>query len=295
MRIKKAYKFRLKTTLEIEHQLWEFAGHTRFVWNYFWHLNRRRLVNKHRIMRYNEMDFWSKILKSSNEYAFLKEAQAHIIQQKLRDLDKAYREGFDKKQPNKRLPVKKKKFKSSNSFRFPEPKQFAVDNKRINIPKVGWISFFKSREIKGTPKNITISYNSGHWYASIQVEQDIIVPVNNNTAVGIDLGIKSFAVTSTKHKDTVHKSINSFNTLKSKLAMEQRKLKNKKKFSNNWKKQKTKSQKLHTRVANMRNDYLNKLSTEISKNHGMIFVEDLKVSNMSKSAKGTIDKPGRNV
>ena len=259
MKIKKAYKFRLKTTPEIESKLWIFAGHSRFVWNYFWHINKRRLANKQRIMRYNEMDFWSKILKSSNEYGFFKEAQAHIIQQKLKDLDKAYKDGFDKKQPYKRLPVKKKKFKSTNSFRFPEPKQFKVSDKRIKIPKIGWISFFKSRDIKGIPKNITISYSSGHWYVSIQVEQEIVVPVNNNTAVGIDLGIKSFAVTSTPFKDTVHKSISSFNAIRSKLAIQQRKLKNKKKFSNNWNKQKCKIQKIHTKAVNIRKDVRSKM------------------------------------
>ena len=67
------------------------------------------------------------------------------------------------------------------------------------------------------------------------------------------------------------------------------------KFSNNWKKAKRKVQNLHSRIGNIRRDYLHKVSTTISKNHAMIVIEDLKVANMSKSASGTVGQPGRNV
>ena len=80
-----------------------------------------------------------------------------------------------------------------------------------------------------------------------------------------------------------------------KLARLQRKLAKKTKFSNNWRKIKQKIARVHTKIANIRKDFLHKLSTTISKNHAMVAVEDLKVSNMSRSVKGTIDKPGSNV
>ncbi|HEI8394373.1 TPA: RNA-guided endonuclease InsQ/TnpB family protein, partial [Proteus mirabilis] len=80
-----------------------------------------------------------------------------------------------------------------------------------------------------------------------------------------------------------------------KLARLQRKLSRKIKFSANWQKQKRKIQRLHTHIANIRKDYLHKVTSEISKNHAMIVIEDLKVSNMSKSAKGTTERHGRNV
>jgi putative transposase len=83
--------------------------------------------------------------------------------------------------------------------------------------------------------------------------------------------------------------------LEPKLAEEQRKLAGKIKFSNNRKKPKKKLQKLHYKIANTRRDFLHKTTTEISKNHGIIAMEGLKVKNMSKSAKGTIDEPGTNV
>ncbi|HFT0289755.1 TPA: RNA-guided endonuclease InsQ/TnpB family protein, partial [Proteus mirabilis] len=80
-----------------------------------------------------------------------------------------------------------------------------------------------------------------------------------------------------------------------KLARLQRKLSRKIKFSANWQKQKRKIQHLHSHIANIRKDYLHKVTSEISKNHAMIVIEDLKVSNMSKSAKGTTERHGRNV
>ena len=87
--------------------------------------------------------------------------------------------------------------------------------------------------------------------------------------------------------------INSFKANQVKLARLQQKLKNKTKFSENWKKLKLKINKLHHHIANIRHDYLHKVTTTLSKNHAMIVVEDLKVANMSKSASGTIEKQGR--
>ncbi|MBB8561531.1 transposase, partial [Escherichia coli] len=89
--------------------------------------------------------------------------------------------------------------------------------------------------------------------------------------------------------------VNSFQKNQKKLARLQRQLSRKVKFSNNWQKQKRKIQCLHSRIANIRRDYLHKVTTTVSKNHAMIVIEDLKVSNMSKSAAGTVSQPGRNV
>ncbi|MCV5943075.1 transposase, partial [Escherichia coli] len=78
-------------------------------------------------------------------------------------------------------------------------------------------------------------------------------------------------------------------------AMLQRQLSRKVKFSASWQKQKKKIQRLHSHIANIRRDYLHKVTSEISKNHAMIVIEDLKVCNISKSAKGTAERPGRNI
>jgi len=295
MKIRKAYKFRLKTNEEIEKSLWTYVGHCRFIWNYFWRLNQERLLKRQRIMRYYEMDFWSKLLKQSEEYGFLGEAPSQALQQKLKDLDRAYTDGFDRKQPHKRLPTQRKK-QIHSSFRLPTPSQFPVVNRRIKLPKIGWISFHKSQEIQGNIKNITISHHSGHWYASIQVEQEIVIREDNiRSCVGIDVGIAKFATLATEGGHHIYDPRNAYRRLEEKIQREQRKLKHKKKFSSNWIKQRRRIQKQHAKVSHTRHDHLHKISTEICKNHAVIFVEDLKVANMSKSAKGTTDEPGRNV
>lgn len=110
--------------------------------------------------------------------------------------------------------------------------------------------------------------------------------------VGLDAGVTLFATLS---DGTMFEPVNAFRASAAKLAKYQRRMSRKVKFSNNWKKAKARITKLHQRVAHTRNDFLHKTSNIISKNHAMIVIEDLKVTNMSKSAAGTIDAPGRSV
>ncbi|CAI0876534.1 transposase, IS605 OrfB family [Serratia proteamaculans] len=144
----------------------------------------------------------------------------------------------------------------------------------------------------GEVKNVTVSQSSGKWYVSIQTEYEVAEPAHNSSSmVGVDAGITKLATLS---DGTVYQPVNSFKASQGKLAMLQRQLNRKVQFSANWQKQKRKIQHLHSHIANIRRDYLHKITSEISKNHAMIVIEDLKVSNMSKSAKGTTEQPGRN-
>lgn len=293
MKIKKAYRFRLKPTAEQALQLERIAGHCRFLWNKVLHLNLDRLQRKVPLIWYHEADYWSKLWKASDEYSFLQEAPAHCLQQKLMDLDKAWRDAFDKTQPLKRLP-KWRKRDQHDSFRFPQACQIQLENRRVKLPKLGWIGFYKSQEIKGELKNATISKKSQDWYISFQVEENISFENSDSPsiAIGIDLGIKHFATLS---NGSMIPAISSFKQNQKRLAKSQHSLARKKRFSNNWKKQKKEVQKIHSKIFHVRRDFLHKTSTKLSKNHAMIVVEDLKILNMSRSAKGTEDAPGRNV
>lgn len=291
--IKKAYKFRLKPSAAQAALLHSYAGHTRFIWNKALQLNLARLKSKQRIMYYQELDFWSKLWKKSDEYGFLKECPAHIIQQKLRDLEKAFRDGFDKKQPNKKMPRYKKRG-VRDSFRFPEPKHVNLEHNYITLPKVGRMKFYRSCSIKGKIKNFTVSRRGPHWYISVQVEAELPATITTKPIkeIGLDVGIKHFVSTSEGEQIA---PINSYRGLADKLAIAQRKLSKQTKFSSNWKKQQNRIRKIHIKIADTRNDFLHKLTTDISKSHAVIIVEDLKIKNMSKSAKGTNAAPGKNV
>src|SRR3990167_274347 len=292
MKIKKAYKFRLKPSNIQYQELNKISGACRFAWNKALSLNLNRLQKKQPLMWYHELDFWSKLWKSSDEYSFLKLIPAHCLQQKLKDLDKAFRDAFDKNQPLKRIPKFKKK-NLSDSFRFPEPNHLEINNRRIKLPRLGWMGFHQSQKIIGNVRNVTISKKNNHWFASIQVETEITNKITEaKSCIGIDVGIAQFATLS---DGTVIKPINSFRKQEKQLKHAQKNLSRKKKFSNNWKKQKNKIGKIHSKITCIRHDFLHKLSTQFSKNHAMIVIEDLKISNMSKSASGTVESPGKNV
>lgn len=166
-------------------------------------------------------------------------------------------------------------------------------NNRISLPKLGWIRYRNSREVIGEVKNVTVIQSCGKWYVSIQTEYEVPEQVHKAASmVGLDAGVTKLATLS---DGTVYQPVNSFKASQRKLAMLQRQLSRKVKFSASWQKQKKKIQRLHSHIANIRRDYLHKVTSEISKNHAMIVIEDLKVSNMSKSAKGTAERPGRNI
>jgi putative transposase len=238
---------------------------------------------------YGDLAGLMKNWKGDPEISFLKEIHSQVLQQSLMFLDRALKDAFDKKSP-KRFPVFKKKG-VHDSFRYPQG--FRISGNVIYLPKIGGIPFYKSREMEGTPKNVTVSRRGDHWDVSIQTEKEVAEPVHVSTSsIGIDMGIARFATLS---DGTFHEPLNSFKGLQKKLAHEQKAFARKVKFSKNWFKRKTVITRLHIRIANARSDYLHKVSTVISKKHAMIVLEDLKVSNMSASAKGTIEDPGKNV
>ncbi len=150
-----------------------------------------------------------------------------------------------------------------------------------------------TEKVTGVVKNVTVSQSCGKWYISIQTESEVSTPVHPSASmIGLDAGVAKLATLS---DGTVFEPVNSFQKNQKTLARLQRQLSRKVKFSNNWQKQKRKIQRLHSCIANIRRDYLHKVTTTVSKNHAMIVIEDLKVSNMSKSAAGTVSLPGRNV
>jgi len=291
MIVRKGFKFRLVPNAVQRTSMNMFAGHNRAVWNKALAITKDRLERKIPIMWYNELNWnMSKLWKPSEEMGWLNEAPSQTLQQTLKQFERAMRDCFDKNQPNKRMPRFKKKG-VKDSFLFPQG--FEVEGNRIKLPKLGWVKFRKSRELVGKMKSATVSRSGKHWYVSILCEQEVAEPVHPSTsAVGIDRGVAILAACSDE-KD--YGNANAFKKHEKRLAKAQRALSRKVKFSNNWKKQKEKVQTIHSTIANIRKDTLHKATTEISKNHAMIFMEKLGVSRMSKSAKGTKEKHGTNV
>ena len=222
------------------------------------------------------------------ELPWLKDCNAQVLQQSLKDLEASFKNFFAKLA---NFPKFKRKG-NKESFRFPQGCKLEQHNNRIYLPKIGWVRYRNSREVVGQIKNVTVSQKCGKWYVSIQTEIDIETPKPKGGEIGIDMGIIRFATLS---NGEYFEPLNAFKTYRGKLAKLQKRLKNKVKGSNNWLKLKAKIARLHHRIANTRKDFLHKISNKISKNHAIVYVEDLQVSNMTKSARGTVEAPGKNV
>ena len=212
-----------------------FAGACRFVFNRALALQNENHEAGNKYIPYGKMASWLVEWKNATETQWLKDSPSQPLQQSLKDLERAYKNFFQKRAAFPRF----KKRGQNDAFRYPQGVKLDQENSRIFLPKLGWMRYRNSRQ--------------------------------------------------------VFEPVNSFQKNQKTLARLQRQLSRKVKFSNNWQKQKRKIQRLHSCIANIRRDYLHKVTTTVSKNHAMIVIEDLKVSNMSKSAAGTVSQPGRNV
>ncbi|GAF63016.1 LOW QUALITY PROTEIN: putative IS element transposase [Psychrobacter sp. JCM 18903] len=321
MKINKAYKFRLEPNTEQTVILNNLVGSARFVWNQMLVISFEMFANNEFI---NATNLVNKIidLKSNPDFNFLKtSSNAVALQQKVRDLASAWSRFFDPK-VHAKLKENKKKLRKPKFFKllmdrrsnYPLMPRFKhksdgcdsirlvqfdkycrVEDNRVKLPNgIGLVKFRKSQNIIGTIKNVTISKKSGRWYVSFGCEHELAENPRHPaiSAIGLDMGISKLLTTS---NGEYIKPKNSFKANQLKLARLQRQLIKKVKFSENWKKQNRKIQKLHHHIANIRHDYLHKITTSISKNHAMIACEDLKVANMSKSASGSMEKKGYNV
>ena len=283
-----AFKFVLNPNGEQRRQMRGFAGSCRFVYNKALELQ-KEWYEKDSITRFSYTMLANLLPKWKKEFPWLKDAPSQALQQSLKDLERAYKNFFEKRAKFPRF--KKKGF--SVSFRYPQGVKLDEANSRIFLPKLGWIRYRKSRNVLGTIKNVTVSYSAGKWYVSIQTERIVDIPwPQTDKETGIDRGVRKFVTLS---DGTQIEPLNPFRKLENALRKAQQSLSRKVPFSKNWHKDNRKVALIHTRIANSRRDFLHKTSTRISKSHAFVAVEDLRVKNMTGSASGTMESPGRNV
>jgi putative transposase len=201
-------------------------------------------------------------------------------------MDKAYQHFFK----GGGYPKFKSRHHSRQSYQYPQ--RVKIDGNKVFLPKVGWIKCKGLRkEFVGKIKTVTVSYEAYQYHASILVdmdEQEISVSHNSKT-VGIDVGVSLVVADSNGRKV---KPLDLVREL-SKLRTKAQQLSRKKKGSNNRAKAKAKIAKQNLRIANMRKDFLHKLSKQYSENQTVV-VEDLKIKNMTSKTKGTVEKPSKN-
>jgi len=288
------YVFRLTPAAEQETLLRQFVGCSRLVWNAILAENEFRCAEGDPLP-IGRKSFCARLLDLKAKYPFLKEAHSQPLQQTLNDLVKAYERAFNPKLAAEPPAFKKKR--DAQGIRFPQG--FHIKNKRVKLPKVGWINFRCSaltmkRKLEGKVTSVTVRLNAGLWYVSFATEREVEEPVHEmmGEVVGIDLGLNRWAALS---DGTFVEGANAFKKHESRLAILQQKLARCVKFSKNWMKCKRNIARLHSKTANIRKDQIHKASSAISKNHAVVIKEDLRVVNMTTSAKGTIEEPGKNV
>ncbi len=274
--INKAFKYRIYPTTEQVKILASCFGQSRFVYNYF--LRQRidyYVANEGKEkqgLNYHDTSKMLTELKQQPEFIWLKESIAQSLQQSLRSLDAAYSHFFN---DGFQFPTFKKK-NSKQSFSVPQHFNVDVEEGFINIPKFAPIKTVFHRPVKGTPKNIVISMtSSGKYFASIccEITKDIM-PKRKGNEIGIDLGLKSFVVTS---DGEVIDSPKYLRNSEEKLKKLQRELSRKVKGSNRRNKAKIKVARIHEKITNQRTDFLHKLSHRLVSENQTIYAENLNV------------------
>jgi putative transposase len=284
---RQSFRFRLRPSRMMRGRLACAAGARRYLWNRALDLQKRRLDDKLLLLSYSELCALLVEWKQDPATAWLASEPSQPLQQVLKDLHRALREWLAGLRGEPKFKCKGKK----ESFRYPQGVK--VYGKEVIFPKIGSVPFHKSREIIGTIKNVTVMLEGEHWFVAIQTECEVAEPKHPSTsAVGIDLGVAVFAALS---DGTMYPSPKTYDRYCKALSRFQRGLARKQKGSNNYKKQKRRLSSKWRSIRNIRLDYLHKVTTEISKNHAIVYVEDLQVSKMSQSAKGTIEEPGKDV
>jgi len=287
MIIRKAYKFELMPNGAQIRKMKQFCGCSRFVFNRaLAYQNEQYEADKSFKFSYNKIA--NLLPEWKRELTWLKDCHSQVLQQALKDLESSFKNFFAKRSDFPKFKRKGEK----DSFRFPQGCKLEQQNNRIYLPKIGWIRYRNSRAIVGKMKNVTVSRKCGKWYISVQTEFEQKTPQPKGGEIGIDMGIVRFATLSNGEH---FEPINAFKNLKGKLVKLQKQFKHKTKFSKNWQKLKAKIAKLHHKISNIRKNYLHQISSQISQSHAIVYVEDLQVTNMSKSAKGDVEQYGKNV
>lgn len=279
----KSYKFRLYPNSEQKTLLEKTFGCCRFVYNHYLAKSIEDYENTRKSNSCNQN--CRDLTHLKKDYKWLSEVSSTALQQSIRHLDAAYQNFFRRVKQGKTPGFPKFKRKSSNqSFTVPKdaPSTLAIKENKIQIPKLKFVKFKQDREIQGRIVSATVSKtSSGKYYISLCC---VDVPVEEfektGSVVGLDLGIKDFAITSDGGKIENPKFLRKS---EKRIKQLQRQLSRKQKGSNNRAKAKTKLARKHEKVANQRKDFLHKITTNLVKNHDLIVCEDLQVKNMAKN------------
>ena len=301
----RSYKTEIKPTIEQKSKINRTIGTCRFVYNFYLSHNREIYEQEKRFVSGYDFSIWlnNEYIPNNPKFSWIKEVSSKSVKQSIMNAQRAFKNFFDKRT---NFPKWKKKSNSDVKMYFVKTDNKAMifcERYRIKIPTLGWVRLKEKGYIHTSKdgyiiKSGTVSMKAGRYYVSVLIEMpEITKPVLNDFGVGIDLGVKDFAVCS---NGKVYKNINKgsrIRKLEKKLKREQRRLSRKyesfKKSPNklkgeatrqNIRKQKLKVQKIHHKLDCIRTDHLNKAVSELVKTKPKwITLENLNVKGMMKN------------
>lgn len=279
----RTYKYKLKPTCEQQNHLNKAFGCCRFIYN--WALDKKVQAYKanKQTIGYVELAHELTLLKQDGEHDWLKEVNNTSLQQSLRNLDKAFVQFFREK---KGFPKFKSKKRSKDSAKYINSVHFDFDNWKVKIPKCGWVKICHNKVFDITKQygTLTVSKDKcGEYWCTIvvyDVEEKSKAKISDKTAVGIDLGIKDYAILS---DGTKYGNPRFLEEGQKKLKKLQQRFSKAQKGSNRREAMRVKLARQHRKISNRRSDFLHKLSTYIIEHYDTVCLEDLNVEGMLKN------------
>lgn len=281
----KAYKYKIKPNKQQQELLSKFFGCARFIYN--WGLNARTSAYKENGTKVSYVELARELtaIKKQQEYEWLNECPNVSLQQSLRCLDNAFTSFFRK---NGKYPRFKSKKHSRDTVKFIESVHFDFENWTVKLPKLGKVALCENRtfdQSKCKQGTCTVSRDHCGMYWCVIVVDDLQpkptkTKLVKDNAIGVDLGIKDYAILSNGIKFTNPKHLEE---AKRKLAWLQRDFARTKNGSKNHEKMRIKVAKCYRSISNQRSDFLHKLSTHLTRNYDTICLEDLNVKGMEQN------------
>lgn len=265
-----AHKIELRPTKEQEQYLRKCCGISRMVYN--------MCLFKSKESKWNKKEMLSYLKKIKEEHTFIGDVSSRISRNAIEDLENSYKRFFNKLS---KFPKFKKK-KLNESFSIREKEKFTVKEKTLRIEKLKTkLKLRNNLRFNGIPKQVTISFQGGKWFASILVETSDIKSRNpRDKVVGVDLGVKKLATLS---NGVIFHNPKFFRNKQIKLKKLQKKFTRQKKDSFGWNKTKLQINKLHYYISEQRKAYLHELTSYLVSNFKTICIEDLNVKGMVKN------------
>lgn len=277
----KSYKYRLNPNEDQRIFFEKSFGCARYVYNWALNFHKETYQKEKKALTWVDLCYLLPQLKKNEGTSWLKEVSHQTLQCAVRNMCKAFSKFFREKKGYPRFKSKKDR----QSFQFTHGTRIDFMSHKVRLPKVGWVNFYKNREFIGKIGTVTISKSStGKYYMSIVVDDGLDLPakapINHDTSVGIDVGIKDFAVLS---NGQVFENPRHLEKAEKRLKALQRRYSKKQKGSKRQEKARLAVAKAYEKVKNCRTDYIHKVTSKIIRENQTVIIEDLNVEGMMKN------------